>query len=337
MERIVIYRLGSLGDTIAALPCFHLIERSFPNAERLVLTNVPVSRKAAPLEVILREGGFIHGAIPYPVGLRSPVALARLAGRLRRLNASTLVFLAASKGSVAATKRDVAFFRVCGFRRIIGAPLSEELQFNREDASGVVERESARLARCMAALGTIDLTDRGLWDLRLTDDERAAGAAALGVLEREPFLAVNTGGKAAEKDWGEPRWAELLSAFSASRPGLGVVFVGAPDDSERASTLGAAWSGGPVVDLCGKLSPRESAAALAHAEVFIGHDSGPLHLADAVNTPAVGLFGDYNRPEMWHPSGDRTRVIHRMDGLDTIQVDDVLQLALDLSRRQPQA
>lgn len=337
MERIVIYRLGSLGDTIAALPCFHLIERSFPDAQRLVLTNVPVSRKAAPLEVILREGGFIHGAIPYPVGLRNPARVARLAGRLRRLNASTLVFLAASKGSVAATKRDVAFFRLCGFRRIIGAPLTDDLQFNREDASGDVERESARLARCMAELGTIDLDDRGWWDLRLTDDEQAAGTTALDTLERAPFLAVNTGGKAAEKDWGEPRWAELLAAVSAARPDLGIVFVGAPDDSERAVSLAAAWSGGPTLDLCGKLSPRESAAALAHASLFVGHDSGPLHLADAVNTPAVGLFGDYNRPSMWHPSGPRTRVIHRMDGLDKIQVEDVLHVALDLGIGQPQA
>ncbi len=70
-SRIVIYRLGSLGDTIAALPCFHLIERAYPDAERIVLTNVPVSSKAAPLEAVLKAGGFIHRSIPYPLGVRT--------------------------------------------------------------------------------------------------------------------------------------------------------------------------------------------------------------------------------------------------------------------------
>jgi len=111
MERVVIYRLGSLGDTIAALPCFHLIERAFPDAQRLVLTNVPVSNKAAPLEVILRDGGFIHGSIAYPRGTRDAVALLRLARRLRRTGADTLVYLGGSRGLAAAT-RDVMYFRL---------------------------------------------------------------------------------------------------------------------------------------------------------------------------------------------------------------------------------
>ena len=70
-QRIVIYRLGSLGDTVIALPCFHKVAQTWPNAERIVLTNFPVSSKAAPLEVVLRESGLIHEAIAYPVGTRS--------------------------------------------------------------------------------------------------------------------------------------------------------------------------------------------------------------------------------------------------------------------------
>ena len=165
MERVIIYRLGSLGDTVAALPCFHLIRRSFPDAERLVLTNVPVSKKAAPLETILREGGLVHGSIAYPLGLRDPVALVRLARNLRRQGADTLVYLADRRGLTTAW-RDVAYFKLCGFRRIIGAPLTSDLQMNRIDGSGELERESHRLGRTLAELGTIDFDARAWWDLR---------------------------------------------------------------------------------------------------------------------------------------------------------------------------
>jgi ADP-heptose:LPS heptosyltransferase len=318
-----------LGDTVAALPCFHLIERAFPDSERLVLTNVPVSSAAAPLEVILKDGGFIHGAIPYPLGLRSPAALARLATRLRRQETDTMVYLAESRG-LAAARRDVAFFRLCGFRNVIGAPLTADLQTPRGDEQGELERESHRLGRTLSELGTIDFEDRSWWDLRLTDGERATGAAALGGLLGRPFLAVHTGGKSAEKDWGEANWGSLLDALGRELTGWGLVFVGADEDRNPAERLGARWCAGPTVNLAGQLSPRASAAALTHAELFVGHDSGPLHLADAVGTRCVGLYGSFNRPKVWHPGGQRTRIIHRIDGLTGVTVEEVAATATGL-------
>jgi heptosyltransferase-3 len=330
-KRVVIYRLGSLGDTVAALPCFHLIERAFPDAERLVLTNIPVSSKAAPLETILRDGGFIHGAIAYPLGLRDPLALARLAAKLRTLRADTLVYLTRPRG-MAATRRDVAYFRLCGFRRIIGAPRTRDLQDHRIDARGDLERESLRLGRTLAALGAIDFADRTWWDLRLTKSERSQARAALAPLGARPFIVVNTGGKAAEKDWGVANWASLLTGLASPLAEHGLVFVGAGEDSERGDRLRPCWSAAPVLDLCGKVAPRESAAVIERASLFIGHDSGPLHLADAVGTPCLGLFGNYNAPKMWHPSGADTHIIHRMEGLSTIAPTEVIGATLGIVR-----
>jgi len=327
VDRVVIYRLGSIGDTVAALPCFHLVARAFPDAERLVLTNVPVSGKAAPLESILLAGGLIHGSIAYPLGMRDPVALARLGNELRRLNSDTLIYMAASRG-LATAWRDVGYFRLCGFSRIIGAPLSRDLQRNRVGPDGDIERESHRLGRTVAALGPIDFADRAEWDLRLTGDERRIAASAISSLAGHPILAVNTGGKWRENDWGEDNWFALLRTLSDALPAAGLIFVGASDDVERATRLSRAWRAGCVVDLCGRLKPRESAAALASAALFIGHDSGPMHLADAVGTPCIGLLGSHNPPKMWHPSGPCTTIIHRLDGVTCIVPSDVAHLAL---------
>jgi heptosyltransferase-3 len=329
MDKIVIYRLGSLGDTVAALPCFHLIEQTFPDRERIVLTNVPVSSKAAPLEVILKDGGFIHGSIAYPLGLRDPAALGRLAGKLRRLGADTLVYLAESRGLTIAW-RDIAYFKLCGFKRIVGAPITADLQKNRVDVAGELEHESHRLGRTLTKLGLIDFGDRAWWDLRLTKEEQMAADAALGDVKGHPFVAANTGGKAREKDWGETNWTTLLRTLGERAGRRALVFVGAGEDSERAARLGEDWSAGSVVDLCGQLTPRESAAVLGRADLFIGHDSGPLHLADAVGTPCIGLFGSYNRPKMWHPSGDTTNIIHHMAGLSTISHEEVAATALQM-------
>lgn len=316
----MIYRLGSLGDTVVALPCFHKIVEHFPNARRTVLTNVPVSSKAAPLESILRNGEFLHGTITYPVMTRSPRELLRVFRELRALKAKTLVYMGGGRG-VLSVYRDMLFFLACGFTRIIGAPITQDLDQGRVEPGGGEEPEVERLIRCFAELGPIDPHQRGAWDLRLTETELDRADAFLSPLAGAPFLAINTGGKIANKDWGEANWATLLPRLAD----LGVpalVFVGAAEDSERAQRLGALWPG-QVLDGCGKLSPRESAGVLRRAALFVGHDSGPLHLAAAVGVTCVGLFGANNRPRKWHPYGAQHRVLHDVNGVERIAPDAV--------------
>lgn len=334
VETVVIFRLGSIGDTVNCLPCFHQIGRAFPTARRVLLTNWPVSSIAAPAESILRGGGFVHEVVRYTVGERDGRKLWALRRTLRALGGDTLIYLTEGR-SLAANWRDWMFFRLCGFTRIVGAPLTADLAHGRRDPrTGEVEREVERLARCLAALGPLDLNGAANRDLNLTPQEKAVGLATLSPLAGAPFIAINTGGKVKVKDWGEPNWTALLGRLSAALPGCALVFVGAAEDSERASRLARAWAG-PSLDLCGRLSPRESAAVLEHGRLFIGHDSGPLHLAAASGLACVAMFGDHNAPKKWHPLGDRHRIIHDMRGVMAITPDRVFDAAQDaLSQAQ---
>ena len=73
---------------------------------------------------------------------------------------------------------------------------------------------------------------------------------------------------------------------------------------------------------------------LAKAALFVGHDSGPLHLAAAVGLACVALFGGYNRPRKWHPVGDHHRIIHNMAGVQAISPDEVLEAVLAARARE---
>ena len=323
-EKIVIYRLGSLGDTVVALPFFHAVAKLFPRARRVILTNVPVAKNAAPLEAVLGGSGLVHDYIDYPLGLRSLSGLLALRRRLMALGAHTLVYLQGSSRPLRCM-RDYLFFRACGFSRVIGVPFTRDTCYPRIDPStGTGEPECERLWRNMTALGPIDLKDPASWDLCLTPQERAFGHAALGPLARGPRIAINMGGKEPRKDWGEDNWCALLARVSALYPGYGLFIIGAPSDSERAGRFGAQWPG-EFRNLCGGLSPRQSAAALEGAAIFIGHDSGPLHLASAVRVPCVGLFGDFNIPRVWHPYIGRNEIIHDMRGVLHISVDSAVK------------
>ena len=129
VRRVLVYRLGSLGDMLVALPALHLVARAFPGAERCLLTNIPVSTKAAAAAEILDGSGLVQGYMRYAVGTRSVGELAQLWWTIVRWRPEVLVYLGSARG-VEAARRDARFFRVCGVRRLIGVPLTEGMQRN---------------------------------------------------------------------------------------------------------------------------------------------------------------------------------------------------------------
>lgn len=318
-KTLLIYRLGSIGDTVIALPCFHAIARAFPRDRRIALTNIPVSGATSSLAEVLDGSGLIHGELAYPVGTRSPMALLRLRREILATGADRMVYLMPERSPLA-LRRDLLFLKACGLDDAIGVS-QETLRLRRlNQRTGEVERECARLARSLTKLGPIDLGAPASWDLMLTPNEREIARKHL---PDGPFLAINMGGKLASNDWGADKWTALLQMLSRRHPALGLVIVGGADDRERAECARLAWSGS-TLNLCGELSVRETAAALERAALFIGHDSGPMHLAAAVRVPLVALFGDNNPPKKWHPIGARQICLHDMCGVRRIAIDEVL-------------
>lgn len=323
METVLIFRLGSLGDTVVALPCFHKIAQVFPDARRLVLTNVPVASNAAPLLQILDGSGLVHGALSYPVSLRSPKALFDLAQHIRATGARTLVHMTARHGFVTAL-RDAMFFRAAGIKQVLGTPLDPAVREPLVDRTTKFEEpEAERITRQLSDLGPIALGDHANWDLRLQPAEIASAHQAIGPLLGNSFFAVHAGAKLASKCWSGDRWPRLLKQLSDRHPQFGLALIGAADERTTCDDIARAWTG-PVVNLCGRLTPRESAAVLERAAVFIGHDSGPMHLAASRGTRCIAMFGNHNQPKRWHPYGAGHAVLHDMRGVDFIEPESVL-------------
>lgn len=205
--------------------------------------------------------------------------------------------------------RDLRFFRLCGIRRFAGVP-EGDLAKNRYDAAtGLWEQEVKRLLRCVHELGEADAQDLRNWDLRLTEKELHRARGALAPLGGTPFVACGPGTKMQSKDWGRENWRELLRRLSEQMSDRALVLVGAKEDIAVAEYAGETWRG-PAVNLCGALTPRETAAVLREAELFLGPDSGPMHLAAAYGVPCAIAFAALDKPGVWFPMGARHRPIY---------------------------
>jgi ADP-heptose:LPS heptosyltransferase len=326
IRRVLIYRLGSLGDTVVALPALHLVARAFPDAERRMLTNFPINSKAPAAAEVLKGSGLVHGYFNYKAATRRLSDLAALWWQLARWRPQVLIYLAAFRGGEAVV-RDARFFTLCGITKQVGVPLTEAMQKNRwQESEQALEPEAARLARNLAELGDARLDDPASWDLRLRETERETARVALADAAGMPVIAVSVGTKVQAKDWGIENWRRLLAELAAAYPEHALALCGAEKEAEASEFAAEGWrerrSAGVAINLCGRLTPRQSAAVLAEARVFIGHDSGPMHLAAAVQTPCVAIFAARNKPRVWFPYGKQHRVVyHQVDcwgcGLET--------------------
>ncbi len=320
-SRILVYRLGSLGDTLLALPVFHLIRRRFPAAHVTVLTNRPVQAKAPALADVLEGAGLIDEFIDYPVGLRDWRSLSQLRGKIAVRRFDLAVNLGAG-WSFARSVRDHLFLRSCGIEQVIGTPWRRRDITCLPDAeTGGHEWEAKRLARRVLPLGDAQLQRESSWDLGISVDETIAAKALLAPHGVDSgFIAFSLGTKADVKDWTQPNWLALMRALAARHPGIALVGIGASDDIPRTADCLAQWEG-PTANLCGAASVRTTAAVLSSARLFIGHDSGPMHLAATVGVPCVAIFAARNLPGQWYPRGQRNTVLyHRTEcfgcGLD---------------------
>ena len=111
-----------------------------------------------------------------------------------------------------------------------------------------------------------------------------------------PLLAVHVGAGTAAKRWPLRHWSVLIRRFL--RDGWRIVVVGGPDDPPASQFLPPHDR---LCDFTGRLSVSETAAVLERADLFIGADSGPAHLAASAGTLSVVLFSGTNQPRQWRP------------------------------------
>ena len=295
VKRVLVYRLGSLGDTVVAVPALHVVAKAFASAERRLVTNTPVDAKGPAAAAVLEGSGLVDGYFEYGVGMRG-WGLVRLWWEIVRWRPEVLVHLGAERG-VKAARRDAWFFRACGVRRMVGVPVTEGMQ-RHAVVDGELEGEWSRLLRNVGELGS------GVcWDLGLSATELARAREMAGV---GAFVAVSVGTKMQAKDWGLENWRELVGRVREEWPEMRVVMVGAVEEFAASEFV----LGGAGLNLCGRLTVRESAAVLGMARLFVGHDSGPMHLAAAVGTRCVAVFSARSLPRLWFPFGSGHEVIY---------------------------
>lgn len=134
-----------------------------------------------------------------------------------------------------------------------------------------------------------------------------------------PLLVIGPTANWLGKEWPAARFAELarrLTDPGGILAGAKVAVLAAGAERERAAPVLAAL-GDRAVDLTGRTDPLTAAACLSRASLYVGNDSGLMHIAAATGVPTAGLFGP-GYPDIYGPWGKRTVAITGTDERDIL-------------------
>jgi lipopolysaccharide heptosyltransferase II len=273
LNTIVILRFGALGDVLLTTPLVRAVRHAYPKAAiHFVLSS--------DCRAALGENPHVdavHEMDRHAPRLRE---LWRLGSDLRRLSPDLMIDLQ----PYARARMLEALVRA---RRVLRFRKNERVQPN-----GKARHVIYDYALTLSPLGVELQDDRLEYHPSLRAQQEAS---ALLQDAKRPLVALNPGAGYATKQWPPERFGQLAARLAAS--GAQPVFVGSGGDLTLVEAALRHSQGAPILNLAGATGFETLAAVLASCDCVVSGDTGPMHLAAAVGTPVVSLFGatDPNR------------------------------------------
>jgi len=298
VKSILIVRTAYIGDVVMTLPIIKVIKTKFPQARITFLTchsALPLLENNPHLEAVLAYDPFWF----YKTGLRDWWIF------LWKLREKRYDLVIEARADI----RDLALivlFCKARYKLSYAVGGGASLLSHVVDYPGLTHKVDYHLHLASYLGCSLDDLDGGLY---LGAEELQHGRRILadqGVTGQ--FIAVHPGSRLLLKRWPLPRCAELCDSL-ASRYHLPIVFVGAAAEIPLVESIQAVMAH-DTISLAGKLTLRELAALLRRAAVFICNDSAPMHIAAAMGTATIAIFGPSKSRETG-PYGVVCRVVEK--------------------------
>ena len=312
INRIVIYRCGTIGDTVVSIPAINAIRHHFKDAT-LVLMTATGGDGIVWADEVLREFGWFDAYVRYELFKHwSPRLLWKLITQVKRQHADLLVYLCSDKNSAMKIWRDCFFFRVAGVRRFILCHSSKVTfwgHLRRSDR--LYPREVMRLLEAIRWRGIKTLPP--LFDIPVQESHVRRVSELLEEARLDvarPLVAMCLGSKQQAKRWPIERYVELGWKL-IEEGGVNISIVGGPDEAVAGRNIGGTWPSGRWVNMATRLTILESSELLRRCLFYVGNDTGAMHLAAAMGTRCVAIFSAREPIKSWFPYGDNHVVLRK--------------------------
>ena len=287
--KILVIKPSSLGDVIHALPFLNATRETFPKAE----IDWVISKS---LKGLLEDNPLINNLIvlnkdSWKSIRRLPKTLAEIARLKRHLKKKKYDIVVDLQGLL----RSGLIARSTQAATNVGFADSREGSTIFYDKKVNVEKSLHAVDKCLEAAKAIGAkVKKAKFPLYVSKDAKAKVRELLG--NTKEYIVIVPSARWASKRWPAEKFATLIKKLN-----IPCVITGTKGDRKiskkildsfnKGGSKKKAGNEGRMIDLCGKTGLKELIALLAGAKAVVSNDSGPLHIAAALNRPVVAVFG----------------------------------------------
>jgi len=290
---VLLLQLGEIGDVVLATPTFRAVKETYPGSRLTVLVRKPCAS-------LLEADHHLDEIIEVSKSSRKITEIGmenvRLARKLRwgaydlvidlrtGDRGTILAFLTGAPVRIARHDPGQPFWRGWMLTRLLP---------DQPPGPSPVHPGADQSLRLVRALGinTKDSIPRLAVPGKASERIREL-LGSIGLRGNDRWVTINPCSRRKYKEWVHERWAEIADSLW-ERHRIPSIFVGAPEEADTAEEI-VRRCPGRAYNLAGKTTLGELAALLARSTVHLGVDSAPPHIAAAVGTPVVTIFGPSN-------------------------------------------
>ncbi|MEA3329074.1 MAG: lipopolysaccharide heptosyltransferase II [Candidatus Omnitrophota bacterium] len=304
IKKILIIRTDRIGDVVLSTPVIKAVREAFPQAYIAVMVR-PYTKDIVignPYldEVIVYDKYGVHkswrGTLKFALSLRrKKFDLALILHPTNRVH--IVSFLAGIPSRI-------------GYRKKCGFLLTGSI----EDKKHLGKKHELEYNFDLTELIGIKKIDRTLFMPVAEKDKQFAGKVLKknGFKNGDNLITIHPGSSCSSKRWLPQNFARLSDRLSML-DNIKVIMIGGPADKNIARQV-SGYVKLPIVNLCGQLNLKELAGVIQASRLFITNDNGPMHIASAVGTPVIAIFGRNQAglsPVRWGPTGEKDVVLHK--------------------------
>ncbi|MBI5249956.1 MAG: glycosyltransferase family 9 protein [Desulfomonile tiedjei] len=303
---VYVFSVGQLGDSLVALPAVHAIKEAFPERPLILVGDIVPGEQYLPSWEVFRLSGVFSKALYYTPMNRSKFAclteLFSISREMRRLGGAPLFYLVNDGASSSMVRRHRFFFEaICG-TEVVGAKQAPDPSVISDESGHLIPKKPQHIRLFEIVQGHVNhpLTFRTEGLIRVADSAVRSVEKYFSNLSQTEFVAFGPWSKMPCKRWPLERYAQV-GKFLIREKGMFPVILGSANERPIGETLLKEW-GGYGLNLCG-ISLSESSEALRRCTLYVGNDTGTMHLAATVGVKCVAIFSSRDAPGRWNPIG----------------------------------
>jgi ADP-heptose:LPS heptosyltransferase len=292
IKKILIFRNGSFGDTICALPAINSVRKDFPDAEIDIMTNSGGTTLVSIENIIDRS--LVNEFINY-LGVDKQV----LAKKIKEKNYDLFIELPQDQATFISQIRNMVIARfIFKIQHAFGWEIGATRLFKKQQEKYFTFKDERK--RLLDILEKNDLTNYNQeFPLNITEKDIHSVTDLMkqnNLTDKHKNIAFVVGAKRHSNRWPIEYFKEVALYFS--KKDFNIIIIGGKEDQALAEQLLDITN---TYDFTGMLTPMQSAEMLRYCKLTLSNDTGPMHLSYAVETPIVAVFSARDYPNKWFP------------------------------------